>query len=292
MVHPHPYLAFLKAVKIFRQERPRPAPGVHPTAVVFPGVVIGERVSIGPHAVIEEGAAVGDAACSWRTYVGTGARLGADWLYPHVVVREECVLGDRVTVHSGTVIGADGFGYVREGEIYHKVPQVGNVVIGDDVEIGANVCIDRATTGTTVVGSGTKIDNLVQIGHNVELGEHVIVVAQVGISGSTRVGRGATAAGQAGIAGHIEIGEGRGRGRRPESPSRSRRAPRFRATRRSRTPRRAASTLSPCACRSWSIAWQQLEQRLAAPRGGAECRITSEAAASRTSGRSRTPAQP
>jgi UDP-3-O-[3-hydroxymyristoyl] glucosamine N-acyltransferase len=209
VVHPNPYLAFLKAVKIFRQERPRPEPGIHATAVVFPGVKIGERASLGPHVVVEEGATVGeDCVLMAGAYVGPGARLGREtWLYPHVVVREDCVLGDRVTVHSGTVIGADGFGYVREGEIYHKVPQVGNVVIGDDVEIGANVCVDRATTGTTVVGSGTKIDNQVQVGHNVELGENVIVVAQVGISGSTRVGRGATLAGQAGIGGHLEIGE-------------------------------------------------------------------------------------
>jgi len=209
VVHENPYLAFLKAVKIFRQERPRPEPGVHPTAVVSPGAVVGARVSLGPHAVIDEGAVVGDDCVLMAgAYVGSGARLGADtWLFPHVVVREACVLGDRVTVHSGTVIGADGFGYVRDGDIYHKVPQVGNVVIGDDVEIGANSCIDRATTGTTTIGSGSKIDNLVQIGHNVELGENVIVVAQVGISGSTRVRRGATLAGQAGIIGHIEIGE-------------------------------------------------------------------------------------
>jgi UDP-3-O-[3-hydroxymyristoyl] glucosamine N-acyltransferase len=210
VVHPNPYLAFLKAVKLFRQERPRPEPGIHATAVIAPGARLGEGVSIGPHVVIEEEAVIGDGAVLMaNAYVGQGSRLGREtWLYPNVTVREECVLGERVVVHPGTVIGADGFGYVKDAGTYHKVPQVGTVIIGDDVEIGANTCIDRATTGSTVVGSGTKIDNLVQVGHNVFLGEHVIVVAQVGISGSTRVERGATLAGQAGIVGHIVIGEG------------------------------------------------------------------------------------
>jgi UDP-3-O-[3-hydroxymyristoyl] glucosamine N-acyltransferase len=210
LVHPNPYLAFLKAVKIFRQERPRPEPGVHPMAAIAPGARLGQAVSIGPHAVVEEGAEVGDGAVVMAgTYVGQNVRIGKEsWLYPNVTVREDCVLGERVVIHSGAVIGADGFGYVKDGGTYHKVPQVGNVVIGDDVEIGANTCVDRATTGTTLIGSGTKIDNLVQVGHNVTLGESVIVVAQVGISGSTRVERGATLAGQSGIAGHIVIGEG------------------------------------------------------------------------------------
>jgi len=210
LVHANPYLAFLKAVKIFRQERPRPEPGIHATAVIAPGARLGAEVSVGPHAVIEEGAEVGDGAVVMAgAYVGQNARVGKEaWLYPHVIVREDCVLGERVVVHSGAVIGADGFGYVKDGGTYHKVPQVGNVVIGDDVEIGANTCVDRATTGTTMIGAGTKIDNLVQVGHNVMLGEHVIVVAQTGISGSTRVERGATLAGQSGIGGHIVIGEG------------------------------------------------------------------------------------
>src|SRR5262249_15742442 len=210
LVHPHPYLAFLKAVKIFRKERPRPEPGVHATAVIYPGAEIGERVSLGPHVVVDEGAVVGDDCVVMAgSYVGRRARLGKEtFLYPRVVVSDDCILGERVTIHPGTVIGADGFGYVRDGDVHHKVPQVGTVLIGDDVEIGANACIDRATTGTTVIGAGTKIDNLVQVGHNVEMEDNVIVVAQVGISGSTRIRRGATLAGQAGIAGHIEIGEG------------------------------------------------------------------------------------
>lgn len=209
LVHANPYLAFLKAVKAFRQERPRPEPGVHASSQIAAGARLGKGLSVGPHVVIEDGAEIGDECVLMAgVYVGQAARIGRQsWLYPNVVVREQCELGERVIVHPGAIIGADGFGYVREDDIYYKVPQVGTVIIGDDVEIGANTCIDRATTGTTVVGSGTKIDNLVQIGHNVTLGENVIVVAQVGISGSTEVGRGATLAGQAGIVGHIKIGE-------------------------------------------------------------------------------------
>jgi UDP-3-O-[3-hydroxymyristoyl] glucosamine N-acyltransferase len=210
LISPEPYFAFLAAVKIFRQERPRPAIGVHPAAVVGPGVTLGKDVSIGPCAVVEEGATLGDGAVVMaHSYVGHRARLGADaFLYPHVVVREDCVLGDRVVIHSGTIIGADGFGYARNGEIYFKVPQVGNVELEADVEVGANVCIDRATTGTTKVGRGSKIDNLVQIGHNVQIGQNVIVAAMSGIAGSTRVADGVTIGAQVGVVGHIEIGAG------------------------------------------------------------------------------------
>ena len=210
LVAADPYVAFLRCVKIFRQERPRPPAGVHPSACVAPDVTLGKDVSIGPCAVIEEGASLGDGAVVMaHSYVGHRAQLGADvYLYPQVVVREECVLGDRVVIHSGTVIGADGFGYARDGGSYHKVPQVGNVVLGDDVEIGANTCVDRATTGSTRIGRGSKIDNLVQIGHNVEIGEHVIVAAMSGIAGSTRIESHVTVGAQAGVTGHIVIGEG------------------------------------------------------------------------------------
>ncbi len=210
LISPEPYFAFRRAVKIFRQERPRPAVGVHPAAVIGPGVTLGENVSVGPCAVIEEGATLADGAVVMaHSYVGHRARLGHDaFLYPHVVVREDCVLGDRVVIHSGTIIGADGFGYARNGEVYFKVPQVGNVVLEDDVEIGANVCIDRATTGTTLVGRGSKVDNLVQIGHNVQIGKNVIVAAMSGIAGSTRVADGVTIGAQVGVTGHIEVGEG------------------------------------------------------------------------------------
>ena len=208
--NPHPYLAFLKAVRLFAGENERPAPGVHPAAVIAPGASVAPDAYVGPHVVVETGASIGarsivHAGC----YVGTRARLGADvLLYPRVTVREECALGDRVIVHSGTVIGSDGFGFVRDGDVYRKLPQVGNVEIGDDVEIGANVTIDRATTGTTRIGAGSKIDNLVQIAHNVQMGKNCIIVAQVGISGSAVLGEHVTLAGQVGVVGHIEIGDG------------------------------------------------------------------------------------
>ena len=210
LVAADPYMAFLKAVKIFRQERPRPPVGVHPTAVIGPNVTLGRDVSIGAHAVVEEGAVLGDRAVVMaQCYVGHRVQLGADaFLYPQVVVREDCRLGERVVLHSNVTVGADGFGYARnEGSLF-KVPQVGNVVIEDDVEVGAGTCIDRATTGTTKIGAGTKIDNLVQIGHNVELGRHVIVAAMSGIAGSTIVADDVTIGAQAGVNGHITIGEG------------------------------------------------------------------------------------
>jgi UDP-3-O-[3-hydroxymyristoyl] glucosamine N-acyltransferase len=129
-------------------------------------------------------------------------------IHPNVTIYDGCVLGSRVIVHAGAVIGSDGFGFAREGDHYHKIPQVGNVVVEDDVEIGANVAVDRATFGSTVIGRGTKIDNLVQIGHNVRIGENSVLVAQAGISGSTRLGKDVVFAGQSGAVGHIEIGDG------------------------------------------------------------------------------------
>ena len=204
----NPYLAFQRAVKIFRPELVRPEPGIHSTAVIGAEVMLEEGVSIGPHCVIERGARVGARSVVMAGgYVGVLASIGADvFLFPRVTVREECVLGDRCIVHSGAVIGSDGFGFAFDAGRFHKVPQVGNVVIGDDVEIGANATIDRATTDSTRIGRGTKIDNLVQIGHNVIVGEHCIVVAQVGISGSTELEDYVTLGGQAGLVGHIRIG--------------------------------------------------------------------------------------
>jgi UDP-3-O-[3-hydroxymyristoyl] glucosamine N-acyltransferase len=208
--NPNPYLAFLKAVHLFAGEKERPEPGAHPSAVVSPGAKVAPDAYVGPHVVIEADAAIGAGAIVHAgCYIGARARIGEEaLLYPHVMVREECVLGDRVIVHSGAVIGSDGFGFVLDGDVYRKLPQVGNVVIEDDVEIGANVTIDRATTGTTRVGAGSKIDNLVQIAHNVQIGKNCIIVAQVGISGSTVLGHHVVLAGQVGLAGHIEIGDG------------------------------------------------------------------------------------
>jgi UDP-3-O-[3-hydroxymyristoyl] glucosamine N-acyltransferase len=206
----NPYLAFQTIVRLFRPELHRPEPGVHPTAVVAGDAVLGEGVSVGPHCVIESRAALGrNAVLMHGCYVGEAARVGDDTvLYPGVVLREECAIGRRCIVHPRAVIGADGFGFALDQGRYQKIPQVGNVVIGDDVEIGANTTIDRATTDSTRIGDGTKIDNLVQIGHNVIIGKHCIVVAQVGISGSTELEDYVTIGGQAGLVGHIRLGRG------------------------------------------------------------------------------------
>jgi UDP-3-O-[3-hydroxymyristoyl] glucosamine N-acyltransferase len=205
----NPYLAFLKAVRIFRGDTQKVEPGIHPSAVIGEGVKLGEGVAVGPLVVIEDDAEIGDGAVIMALcYVGARTKLGKKtFLYPNVNVREDVVIGQRVIIHSGAVIGSDGFGFAKDGEVYQKIPQVGTVEIGDDVEIGANVAIDRATIGTTLIGRGTKVDNLVQIAHNVVIGENCIIVAQVGISGSTEVGRGVTLAGQVGIVGHIKIGD-------------------------------------------------------------------------------------
>ena len=205
----NPYLAFQRIVRVFRPDPYRAPPGVHPSAVVSPEATLGDAVSIGAHCVIEKGARIGDRAVLLPgCYVGPLAAIGDDtFLYANVVVREECAIGARCVLHPGVVVGSDGFGFALDGGRYHKVPQVGNVVIGDDVEIGANTTIDRATTDSTRIGDGTKIDNLVQIGHNVVIGKHCIIVAQVGISGSTQLEDYVTLGGQSGVIGHVRIGE-------------------------------------------------------------------------------------
>lgn len=210
LVTDDPYDAFARAMTLFAPEGDVVAEGVHPTAVVSSSAVVGAGASIGAHVTVMDDARVGDGTTVHAgSFVGRSASLGRDTvIYPNVTVRNACVLGDRVVVHSGTVIGSDGFGFALSECAHTKVPQIGNVVIEDDVEIGANVCIDRATMGSTRVCRGSKIDNLVQIAHNVVVGEGSIIVAQVGVSGSTRVGSGVVIAGQAGVAGHIEIGDG------------------------------------------------------------------------------------
>jgi len=203
------YVAFAGVLSLFDDGPETVAAGVDPGACVADTAELGEGVAVGPCAVIMGGAVIGA-----RTTVHAGAYVGADCvvgedcvIFPNATIKRNVTLGDRVFVHSGTVIGSDGFGFAWDGERHRKVPQVGTVVVGDDVEIGAGACIDRATIGATQIGRGTKIDNLVQIAHNVVIGESSIVVAQVGISGSTRVGSGVVLAGQAGIAGHLEIGD-------------------------------------------------------------------------------------
>jgi UDP-3-O-[3-hydroxymyristoyl] glucosamine N-acyltransferase len=205
----NPYLAFQRVVRVFRPDPYRAPPGIHPTAVVSPQATIGEGVSVGAHCVIEDGARIGARAVLLPgCYIGPLVAIGEEsFLYANVVVREECVIGARCVLHPGVVVGSDGFGFAFDAGRYHKVPQVGNVVVGDDVEIGANTTVDRATTDSTRIGDGTKIDNLVQIGHNVVIGRHCIIVAQVGISGSTHLEDFVTLGGQSGLAGHIRIGE-------------------------------------------------------------------------------------
>jgi UDP-3-O-[3-hydroxymyristoyl] glucosamine N-acyltransferase len=205
----NPDLAFgLVAAHLHGSGR-RPPAGVHPTAVVATSATLGKNVTVGAGTVVEDGASIGDNAVLYpQVYVGADAAIGADaLLYPQVVLREKCRIGARVIVHSGTVIGSDGFGYATDKGVHHKIPQVGIVVIEDDVELGANVTIDRARFGRTVIGKGTKIDNLVQIGHNVVLGQGCLLVAQAGIAGSTRVGNYVVMAGQAGLIGHLDIGD-------------------------------------------------------------------------------------
>lgn len=204
-------VAFTKVAIALMPPQPEYKPGVDATAVIGDNVTLGEGVYIGPNVIIEAGAVIGDrSVIMGNCYICLNVKIGADCkLYPGVSTRENIVIGDRVIIHNGSVIGSDGFGYtVDEAGVRTKIPQIGIVVIGDDVEIGANVAIDRARFGKTVIGKGVKIDNLVQIAHNVVIEDHAVVVAQVGISGSSVIGRNSILAGQVGIAGHLKVGAG------------------------------------------------------------------------------------
>lgn len=200
-------IAFAKVLPLFFPEPVLPA-GIHPTAIVPASAQVSATAHIGPYCVLGEKVRVGErSVLQGGNFVGAGCVLGDEVnLSPNVVLYPGTELGNRVRIHSGTVVGADGFGYVQDGAAHRKVPQIGSVVIRDDVEIGANVTIDRGALGPTVIGRGTKIDNLVQIAHNVTVGEHCLIVSQVGIAGSTRLGNYVILAGQAGIAGHLKIG--------------------------------------------------------------------------------------
>ncbi|HEX4119281.1 MAG TPA: UDP-3-O-(3-hydroxymyristoyl)glucosamine N-acyltransferase [Verrucomicrobiae bacterium] len=201
-------IGFARVLPLFFPERAY-APGIHPSTIraasseidpsahIGPFCVIGEKVKIGPNVVLQGANHIGD-----NVVIGAGSHL-----FPHVVLYSQTQIGQRVRIHAGSVLGSDGFGYVFDAGTHRKVPQVGQVIIHDDVEIGANVTIDRGALGPTIVGKGTKIDNLVQIAHNVIIGEHCLIVAQVGIAGSTKIGNYATLAGQVGIAGHLRIGD-------------------------------------------------------------------------------------
>ncbi|MFA5038198.1 MAG: UDP-3-O-(3-hydroxymyristoyl)glucosamine N-acyltransferase [Candidatus Omnitrophota bacterium] len=205
-----PSLAFAKAARVLLNAQVRHPKGIHKTAVIAESAKIGRDVAIGAYAVIEEGASIGDRTVIYAgCFIGHDTTVGEDCIfYAHVSVRERVTIGNRVFIQSGSVIGSEGFGYAKVDGAYQLIPQAGSVLIEDDVEIGANVTVDRARFDKTKIGRGTKIDNLVQIAHNVEIGENSIIVAQAGISGSTHIGNRVTIAGQAGIVGHVEIGDG------------------------------------------------------------------------------------
>ena len=204
-----PSLAFAQVVSAFSDQDMRRPEGIAQTAVIGKNVKLGKDVAIQPYAIIGDDVQIGEGTIIYAgAYIGYKTKIGRGCIiYPNVTIREDLVIGDRVIIHPGTAIGSDGFGFATVKGVHHKIPQIGTVVIEDDVEIGSNVSIDRARFGKTIIHKGTKIDNLVQIAHNVEIGEGSIIVAQAGISGSTKVGKGATLAGQAGIVGHITIGE-------------------------------------------------------------------------------------
>ncbi len=204
-----PQQSLIRLLRLFHPPTPT-TPGVHATAVIAGDARIDPTAAVGPLAVIESGAVLGPRVrVSAFAFVGAGAEVGEDSvIYPRAVLCAGVRLGRRVVIHPGAVIGADGFGYAFDGAAHRKIPQVGGVLLEDDVEVGANTTIDRAMLGDTVVRQGTKIDNLVQVAHNVEIGEHSIIVAQVGISGSCRIGRGVILAGQVGVADHLSVGDG------------------------------------------------------------------------------------
>lgn len=205
----HPKLAFARIVSVFHPPR-RPLPGIHPSAIIGSPVHLGEGVSIGPYAVIEAGVRVGaNSIIGAGVYIGADCLIGQDCvLHPHVTLYPNVSLGARVIVHAGSVLGSDGFGYVNVDGVYHKFPQVGRLLIEDDVEIGSNVCIDRGALDATIIRRGTKIDNLTQIAHNVYIGQHCVLAAQVGAAGSSRIEDRAVIGGQVGIADHVLVGEG------------------------------------------------------------------------------------
>lgn len=202
------YQSLAKLMTVYQAGLPRKQ-GIDPLAFIAPTARIGENVYIGPFAYIGEHVVIGnDTAIYPHTYVGDHAKVGNNCiLHPHVTIYHECRIGNRCTIHSGAVIGADGFGFAPAAHGYEKIPQIGTVIIEDNVEIGANTCIDRATMGATIIHSGVKLDNLIQVAHNDEIGAHTVMAAQAGIAGSTKVGEWCMLGGQVGLSGHIHIGD-------------------------------------------------------------------------------------
>ena len=203
------YEAFASLLTLVEQSRPKKK-GVHPTAVVDEGTSIGRDAYIGAYVYIGENCKIGNNCRIYpQSYIGDGTIIGDDCLiYPGVKIYHDCILGNKCTIHAGSVIGSDGFGFAPQSESeFMKIPQIGNVILEDHVEIGANVTIDRATMGSTIIRRGVKLDNLIQVGHNVEIGENTVMAAQTGIAGSTRIGRNCMFGGQVGIAGHLRVAD-------------------------------------------------------------------------------------
>jgi UDP-3-O-[3-hydroxymyristoyl] glucosamine N-acyltransferase len=209
LISENPYLSFAQTIELFYQPL-EPVPGIHPTATVADTATLGENYSIGANTVIGEGVQLGDNSVLYpHVIIYPHAQIGDDFLaHAHSVVREHCRIGNRVILQNGTVVGSDGFGFAPQADkSYYKMRQSGIAVLEDDVEVGANTCIDRATVGETRIGQGTKLDNLVQIGHGSRVGRHTILAGQAGLAGSTRVGDHVMLGGQVGAAGHITIGD-------------------------------------------------------------------------------------
>ena len=206
-----PYSSFASLMQFYQQMVAQQLSGIEEPSFIHPTAKLGKNVFIGAFAYIGEGASIADGAkIHPQAYVGKNVAIGVgSVLYPGVKIYHDCSIGNQVTLHAGVVIGSDGFGFAPQADgTYQKVPQMGNVVVEDEVEIGANTCIDRATMGSTIIRKGTKLDNLIQIAHNTEVGEHSVIAAQTGISGSTKIGKRVMFGGQVGVAGHISIADG------------------------------------------------------------------------------------
>ena len=202
------YESLAKLLNLYEMSKPKKT-GIDPLAYIAPTAKIGENTYIGPFACVGDNAVIGDnTSLHPHATVGSGAKVGSDCiLYPHATVYHDCRVGNGCILHAGSVIGADGFGFAPSPEGYEKIPQIGIVILEDNVEIGANTCIDRATMGATVIHKGVKLDNLIQIAHNVEVGSNTVMASQVGIAGSTKVGEWCMFGGQVGLAGHIKVGD-------------------------------------------------------------------------------------
>jgi UDP-3-O-[3-hydroxymyristoyl] glucosamine N-acyltransferase len=204
------YRAFASLLTLYEQSKPVKK-GIHVTAVIEASATVGRDVYLGPYVYIGENVVIGDNCRIYsHTSIGDNTRVGADCkIFPGVRIYHECIIGKGCTIHAGTVIGADGFGFAPQSESeFMKIPQIGNVILEDNVEIGANSCIDRATIGSTIIRKGVKLDNLIQVGHNVEIGENTVMAGQTGVAGSTKIGRNCMFAGQVGVTGHITVADG------------------------------------------------------------------------------------